>query len=568
MARKVFISVLGTGFYEETQYGNGSFVSTKTRFMQQASLEHFGAEKWTENDRIFILLTEKATTDNWQVQGDVRKNRSDREQSYVGLEKVLLGMNLKAFVEGVSIPQGGESKDMWQVFDTVYGLIEEGDELYFDLTHAFRYLPMLVLVLANYAHFLKNTTIKGMDYGNYEARNGGISLLVDLMPLAAVQDWTHAAANFVENGDAGQMNILASAEVKKRKAVIFKSGGKPNEETKELDNLKNFTNNLAEFTAQMKMCRGKDIYQGGCIGKIKGYKADDTYIQPLNPLFEKIAVSLDSFQAQSSADNLFAAARWCKDHEQYQASVTLLQEGIVTWFCCRHHINIDNVNEREIVNKAIKKRSALVKYRSGDDKDFERRVDEVAADPMMTDDVVKNFERLSALRNDLNHSGFRRTPVKVKSLKDSIDKLFGSVKEALLDVEPVPLTTEKPKPLSLLLINLSNHPYDEWSEEQRKAAEAYGRCEDIAFPKVDPMASAEDIDRLAEDYLAKIEERTVAHHVTVHLMGEMCLVVALVQKLKSRGIACVASTTNRIVEQLPDGTKKVTFDFQQFRPYL
>ena len=61
------------------------------------------------------------------------------------------------------------------------------------ITHAFRYLPMLVLVLANYAKFLKNVTVKSLTYGNYEAREGTNAPIVNLLPIAALQDWTTAA---------------------------------------------------------------------------------------------------------------------------------------------------------------------------------------------------------------------------------------------------------------------------------------------------------------------------------------------------------------------------------------
>lgn len=52
--RKVFVSVLGTGFYEVCRYEG----SKPTRFIQQATLEWLKAEEWTENDRILIFTTE------------------------------------------------------------------------------------------------------------------------------------------------------------------------------------------------------------------------------------------------------------------------------------------------------------------------------------------------------------------------------------------------------------------------------------------------------------------------------------------------------------------------------
>ena len=73
MPRKVFISVLGTGFYDACKYVKGSFVSSETRFIQQATLEYLKVcNNWTTKnaegevvDRIFILLTDGAREKNW-----------------------------------------------------------------------------------------------------------------------------------------------------------------------------------------------------------------------------------------------------------------------------------------------------------------------------------------------------------------------------------------------------------------------------------------------------------------------------------------------------------------------
>lgn len=50
MGRKVFISVLGTGFYMSCRYTRAGFTSSDTRFVQQATLEYIGASQWAETD--------------------------------------------------------------------------------------------------------------------------------------------------------------------------------------------------------------------------------------------------------------------------------------------------------------------------------------------------------------------------------------------------------------------------------------------------------------------------------------------------------------------------------------
>ena len=118
-----------------------------------------------------------------------------------------------------------------------------------------------------------------------------------------------------------------------------------------------------------------------------------------------------------------------------------------------------------------------------------------------------------------------------------------------------------------MFLNLSNHPSDNWSAEQTKAARRlYGEIVDLAFPDVDPVGDEAYIAALADECCGKVLECVRIQPVTVHLMGEMTLTFALLQRLQTHGIPCVASTTLReTVEE--DGVKKSLFRFVKFRRY-
>ena len=118
-----------------------------------------------------------------------------------------------------------------------------------------------------------------------------------------------------------------------------------------------------------------------------------------------------------------------------------------------------------------------------------------------------------------------------------------------------------------MLINLTNHPSTQWSAEQQEAAKAFGVIVDLPFPNVDPDGDESYISDLADDYLSRILALADGKPVTVHLMGEMNFTAALLQRLHQQRISCVAATTQRIVKELPDGTKNATFQFVQFRKY-
>lgn len=118
-----------------------------------------------------------------------------------------------------------------------------------------------------------------------------------------------------------------------------------------------------------------------------------------------------------------------------------------------------------------------------------------------------------------------------------------------------------------VFINCSNHPSSKWSEAQLNAAKAYGEIVDVPFPNVAPELNSDNVRYLAGELCTKITAMGNAHDLTVHIMGEMNLTYAVLCELHAHCIRCVASTTRRIVKELPDGSKVSQFEFVQFREY-
>lgn len=129
-----------------------------------------------------------------------------------------------------------------------------------------------------------------------------------------------------------------------------------------------------------------------------------------------------------------------------------------------------------------------------------------------------------------------------------------------------------------MLINLSNHALAKWSEKQRQAAEAqFGTIVDLPFLTVPTDGELAQVVQLVEKQVFAclnifIENKQISrdendNQDAVHIMGEMTFVYQFVNKMSEQGFLCVASTTERIVEEQPDGTKWSRFEFVRFRPY-
>ena len=116
-----------------------------------------------------------------------------------------------------------------------------------------------------------------------------------------------------------------------------------------------------------------------------------------------------------------------------------------------------------------------------------------------------------------------------------------------------------------MLINLSNHPFEKWSDRQKDAAlQKYGSVKDVAFPLIPPEANSSEVDLIAQEYEEAILPLNLS---AVHIMGELTFTYQMVVRLKALHIECIASTTQRNVEMREDGTSISKFEFVKFRKY-
>lgn len=449
MARKVFISVLGTGYYEACKYIKGSFCSTETRFIQQATLEYLKvSNNWTTKnndgevvDRVIILLTDGARKTNWSLTKRTNKITGE-EEDYLGLEQVLQNMNLPCPMEALSIPDGKSEEEMWTIFNTVYDALKPNDELCFDLTHSFRYLPMLVLVLGNYAKFLKGVKVNHISYGNYEARDTATNEapLMDILPLTMLQDWTFAAADLIQNGNIEKLQELTDENAL---APLLRMKGEKNLNRRKVEEpLINYVAALQKFLQDMRLCLAPNILDGSTIYEVRNsheqvIDVQEEVIAPIPPIIEKIEQSLQRFVETDtvhpeSLRNGYEAAKWCYDHQLYQQAITILDENITTDLCQRLGTDEWKYEQRTPTNALLRYgeyRDVDWKKKSkdeGDDADWEK-VKQIAKNgvslPQVQDFI--SLMRWDAVwihntRNTYNHASMTQDKEKMLSVEDIV----------------------------------------------------------------------------------------------------------------------------------------------------
>ena len=223
MGRKVFLSFLGTNDYVNCNYYD-ELTDKKiedVRFIQEALVQLY-CNDFTSDDKILIFLTENAKKENW-IDGPSGKEKRFEK----GLNTKLKELSLKATIESVNIKEGYSQKEIWDIFNTIFDRLEDNDEIILDITHGFRTLPMLGMVLLNYSKFLKNVKVKSIHYGAFEKLGPAYMVkkielkernapILNLIAFDELQQWSVGADNFVNYGNAEKIIKLINDETSLR----------------------------------------------------------------------------------------------------------------------------------------------------------------------------------------------------------------------------------------------------------------------------------------------------------------------------------------------------------------
>lgn len=558
MGRKVFISFLGEGAYLPVKYNQGKSDLQTTRFIQSATLEYLGASSWEQGSEAIILLTDVARRNNWN--DCTERLYQGNPIPYNGLRQELESKNFAFAIKDVSIPDGNDENEMFDIFLTLFTRLRDHDELYFDMTHGFRYLPMFLLVLSNYAELVReDIQIRHMSYGNIFTANKEI---MDLMPLYDLQKWTIGASDFVKNGSIADLVELSNAEIL---PLLRLAKGTD----KNAKNIKGFTRKLEDVINNLKMCRCKEVIEGRNMKQMRQFaaKIDTTSnIKAFSPIIDRILESLEEFSSEYSLFNGFAAANWCVSKNLYQQAISYLEETVISFFCSKFGIDIYDVEKRTLVASCftiVSQQMDESKWNVG--RSEETKEENLALAKFITSQIPQELAckycSMAEIRNDVNHVGMRCNSQSAESIKKSIRMYVEYFTEFAKNEYAEQERTKG------LFVNFTNHPSESWTIKQLMAAQQYGQLIDLPFPNVDRDSSEQGIQALVDEYINKINRMSLGRTCTIHIMGEMTFTYAMVQDLKSRGYTCVASTSERIVEELPNGVKNVRFEFCKFREY-
>ncbi len=589
---KIFLTVVGTGDYKCTDYRLGDNVCSQERFVQKALLRML-SESGERFDRIVFFLTEKAKSKNWEEYRASRTDDKGIRETDEGLHP-FLEKNFPGIYEVVDICDGVNESEHFELFNSMYDAIGEGDEITFDVTHGFRFLPLLFFPLMSYAKELKRIKIKRICYGLLN-NDGAVSDIIDLKRYDEILDCANAAHSFIKTGNSSEIVDV----IKERMKQLTDS------EKAELGKYNSIAVNLKDLSNSLLTCQGGNnktsIFKKAAIlmkhiNMISGCTDEDTRI--FDNLISHAVDSVNELARNKSPYELgMDVVRWYIDKGLILQAYTGLRECITTFCCCIYApeqkyddhkfrqaavdraitASIQRDTSAPTIDTCLNTASELLSNKELTEKQrkewaacFVKIVCHV--DP----DKLRFIQDIVEKRNQMNHFGMRNNANNVK-LED-VEKHFAQTLELFRDIEErhSEILTEEEALAKLtvtgngVFINFSNHPSSGWTEKQIIAAGELcnnGGIEDLPFPSVPADASDADIEALADRYSKQIMEMSPS---AVMCMGEFGVCHKVVETLKNKGIIAVYSCSERCSEETVTDNgivKNSVFNFVQFRRY-
>ena len=352
------IAFLGTGEYKCATY-RWNDQTYKTSFVQEAFVH------WLKPEVTCVLLTEKARETHWN-------NLCQRLQEHTQIVEV-------------DIPDGKSEAELWEIFEAISEVVQEGDEIAFDITHSFRSLPMIALLTIAYLKQVKGVKVQYVLYGAYEARNDKdqVAPVFDLTPFANLLDWLAAAKMFMATGDSSELGRL----IQEVQNDAYRKRGAYGENLPRA--LKNFGMALEEVSNDLLLARVPNLPDS--IRRLAQWQSEANtevgqWTQPLTLLLDKIAAAYAPFQ-DDSLPTQAKLIRWYLNHNHIVQAMTLAREWVVSYYAQQKSLSRDDA-EDELNQRANNQEN---------------------------DELVQLWSSIRNIRNDLAHCGFGRAEGQVLS---------------------------------------------------------------------------------------------------------------------------------------------------------
>ncbi len=388
---KILISSLGTG-----QKKDGSYNTAKYEINGNIYTTSFIADvlrKEFQIDKLFLVGTKKSIWDEaYRVFGGTDESYQEllyekQDSADVGVDLLdkfnkILPTGSKSFI----IDYGINEDELWSNFEKFLEIakyIEDGDELYLDITHSFRSLSLMSFVMTQFASSIsdKNFKIAGVYYGMFEysfESEDNITPIVDIKILLDIGEWIKAIDAIKNYSDFNHLvRLLEENHIEK--------------------DVQNTFINLNNNISLANIASIRQFIQTAA-KKIKTINSSENKIVKL--LAPEILKLVEELEQDRESDFQYTLAQWFYKNKNYALSYIALYEAIITKSCELKNYDVNNHDLREEAKKSI-----------GDDK-YGKHF------------YTKHDDSISQIRNTIVHqSNSRKDKVNqdIRKLKEFLD---------------------------------------------------------------------------------------------------------------------------------------------------
>lgn len=430
---KLYLSFLGTNPYVTCTYYRNKQVFRNVRFVQQATIK-MNCLQWGPEDRVRIFTTDEAFKKNWVDHG----HEADADGPYYGLGSRLAAMRLNADVRHVGIPEGQSEDGIWEIFRRVYDEMRPEDDVYLDITHALRSIPLLAHVVLTYAKVLKGISVEGVHYGAFEILGFSQTVreiplekrrapIFDLTPLDSLHDWGVAIDRFIVAGDAS----LACRLAKKGVTPLLASSKGQNEAAA---GIRRVSSCLESMSESIRTCRAPDIALRASALKAALETCDAFHLLPaFRPLLERLSLETRAFTNDQVRDGI-QAAHWCLEHNLVQQGLTILHETLITYCLSSICTSPMETKAREAVVPTARFLCSIRGKRESDANSFLEKLEASETLRALLGENVKLAKlivNIANVRNNLNHAGYLPQPIRPARFKRALAYFLQRTDEVL-----------------------------------------------------------------------------------------------------------------------------------------
>lgn len=235
------------------------------------------------------------------------------------------------------IPYARNATEQTKILLTLAELVHRGEEVFLDVTHGFRHLPMLALVAARYLTHVKDVKVGGLYYGALEMTSAnGETPVLQLDGMLQMLDWVESLATYNKDGDYGVF------------APLLQQDGLPEDKAKQLAR-------AAYFERSSNPVKARETLSS-IFSAIKAHN------EPMGTLFrDALTERINWFKEPDRAAWELALADAYFKRRDYVRAVIYLYESFVTRAVLEHKLNPNDFSQRDEAWKEAKQGNKQVR---------------------------------------------------------------------------------------------------------------------------------------------------------------------------------------------------------------